>query len=79
MCAKPVAPLVLAGEEALIARIDDLRYAMYRPEGPDDFGVVHHKLIYNFTPQEVEGLLQLLGAYIEKCASLEGALQKTGG
>ena len=76
MSAKPITPLVLAGGEYLLAKVDGIRYAVYRPRDPDDFGVVSHDPVPELSIQEAESLLQMAGAYIEKCAALEAALQK---
>lgn len=75
----PVAPLVLAGEQYLLARNGG--YSLHRPLPPDAFNVVAHVPIESFEikPEESDALLQHLGALIEENERLKKAVGKGAG
>lgn len=83
----PVAPLVLAGEQYLLAKNGG--YSLHRPKAPDAFGVVAHEALVPGTPScgagtqtwesYVDPLLQLLGTYIEENERLKKAVGKGAG
>lgn len=85
----PVAPLVLAGEEYLLAKNGG--YSLHRPKAPDAFGVVAHEHVpilpepgdgveeYGLSLQEQNSLVQLLGTYIEENERLKKAVGKGAG
>lgn len=79
----PVAPLVLAGEQYLLAKNGS--YSLHRPKPADAFGVVAHDPVNGtinggdfsgLTESEVLALLQLLGTYIEENERLKRAVGK---
>jgi len=75
----PVAPLVLAGEQYLLAKNGS--FSLHRPKAPDAFGVIAHEAVAGLndsglTPHEIHALLQLLGTYIEENVRLEKAVGK---
>lgn len=83
----PVAPLVLAGEQYLLAKNGG--YSLHRPKAPDGFGVVAHEPVHIHHPggdgmpelsnPEIDALLQLLGTYIEENERLKKAVGKGAG
>jgi len=79
----PVAPLVLAGEQYLLAKNGG--YSIHRPKAPDAFGVVAHDPVSGtidggdfsgLSEPEVLALVQLLGTYIEENDRLKKAVGK---
>lgn len=71
----PVAPLVLAGEQYLLAKNGG--YSLHRPKAPDGFGVVAHEPIAGVPDwTQFNALLQLLGTYIEENERLKKAVGK---
>lgn len=79
----PVAPLVLAGEQYLLAKNGG--YSLHRPKAPDAFGIIAHEAVsgtidggdsLGLSEPEVLALLQLLGTYIDENARLKKAVGK---
>ena len=73
---RTVADITLAGYTYRLA--GNGRYCLCQPRDPDPFGVVAHAEVRleELGKPQVNALVQLLGASIEKCAKLEAALNK---
>lgn len=71
---KPVLDLMLDGSQFRLAKNGG--YSLHIPLAPDPFGVVAHVPVGKLTNEQTNAIVQLLGTYIERCHSLEAAVQK---